>query len=90
MYDNCLTQSTRERLLVIAYKRAVCNKDTTLLTLLRSKYITVGHEDIFLDNHTIKITYFLSLTDQEAFELIRFRCLNMGSLNTLSIGTMYE
>jgi septum formation topological specificity factor MinE len=90
MYDNCLTQSTREKLLVIAYKRAVANKDPCLLYLLRNKYITISHDYIFIENTSVKITYFLSLSDTEAFQFLRYSLMRMRTLTGINIGTMYD
>lgn len=89
MYDNNLGQVVKERLLVIAYKRAVINKDTALLFLLRNNYITIGSEDVYVDRHIIKFTYILSITDQELFDLIRYKLMVVSCLN-VNIGTMYE
>lgn len=71
MLDEGLKQDITEKLLVIAYKRAVSNKDTAILTLLRQKYITVGIDSIFVGNSVITGYYFLGLNDELAFKFLR-------------------
>jgi hypothetical protein len=56
----------KEKFLKIAYKKALIDKDMTLIKIYRQKYITFGKEDLYYYNMLIGYNYWASLTDQEA------------------------
>ncbi len=70
MYDNVLAQTVKERLLIIAYKTAVIDKNELILNLIRRNEIKITKEALYIHFTRINLASFMLQTDSKCSQII--------------------